>query len=58
MDQEPQHTTQSTEEELALLRRAKFGELPAQVAPDDLIQTKETEPPQEGLRPGLGAPGS
>ena len=47
MDQDRQHTEQFTDEELVLLRRARFGELPAGVVPDDLIETTETDRPHE-----------
>ncbi|GLZ39531.1 hypothetical protein [Actinokineospora sp. NBRC 105648] len=33
-----------TDEELAFLRHARFGELPARVLPADLVELKETEP--------------
>jgi hypothetical protein len=46
VDQEPQHPKQSTDES-ALLRRAKFGKLPARVVPDDMIETAETDRPHE-----------
>ncbi len=32
-----------SDEELAFLRHARFGELPARVPPEDLIETQETE---------------
>jgi hypothetical protein len=53
MDQDRQHTEQSADEELALLRRARFGKLPAQgVAPDDLVETMDTDlPPEEWQEP-------
>src|SRR6516165_4654978 len=57
MDQDRQHTKQFTDEELALRRHARFGQLPARVVPNDqlparvlpndLIETKETDPPHE-----------
>jgi len=47
MDQEPQHAKQFRDEELALIRHAKFGEPPARMAPDNLIETREADPPHE-----------
>jgi hypothetical protein len=57
MDQDRQHTEQFTDEEVALRRHARFGQLPARVVPDDLayltrcagdlIETKQTDPPHE-----------
>ena len=35
------------DEQPASLRHAKFGELPARVVPDDLIETKAADPPQD-----------
>ena len=47
---------QFTDEEYAFLRRARFGELPARVAPEDLVEMAETDapnedPPEPVLRP-------
>jgi hypothetical protein len=57
MGQDRQHTEQFTDEESALRRHARFGQLPARVLPNDqlparvlpndLIETKETDPPHE-----------
>jgi hypothetical protein len=47
MDEDREHAEQLTEEERALRRRARFGELPAGVEPGDLIETRETRPPHE-----------
>ena len=33
-----------TDEEAAFLRHARFGELPARVRPDDLVELQETDP--------------
>jgi hypothetical protein len=57
MDQDRQHTEQFTDEEVALRRHARFGQLPARVVPDDfayltrcaddLIETRQTDPLHE-----------
>jgi hypothetical protein len=36
-----------TEEELAEVRQARFGHLPARVRPEDLIESENIEPAQE-----------
>jgi hypothetical protein len=54
MDQDRRHTEQFTDDELVLLRHAKFGELPAGVVPDDLIETTDTDRPhQEPQEPSV-----
>ncbi len=55
MNDEHGPTEQFTDEELAFLRYVRFGELPARVAPSDLVETTETdlpheEPPQPPVR--------
>ena len=47
MDEDREHHERFTDEELAFLRFARFGELPARVAPADLIESAETDPPHE-----------
>ncbi|MFD4192445.1 MULTISPECIES: hypothetical protein [Amycolatopsis] len=39
-----------TDEELAFLRFARFGELPPRVLPDDLVEVVETEQPDLPVR--------
>lgn len=36
-----------TDEELAYLRHVRFGQLPARVRPDELVETEETDPSHE-----------
>ncbi len=36
-----------TDEELAFLRRARFGELPARVRPEELVTLVETDPQRD-----------
>jgi hypothetical protein len=36
-----------TDDELAFLRHARFGELPARVRPDELVQLVETDPQRD-----------
>ncbi|WP_432975722.1 hypothetical protein [Dactylosporangium sp. CA-233914] len=38
-----------TDTELAFLRHARFGELPAQVRPEDRVEIEETDPPRAWL---------
>jgi hypothetical protein len=45
---EPEHREHFTDDELAFLRYARYGELPERVLPADLVELVETEPP-EGL---------
>lgn len=55
--------TSFSDEELAFLRHARFGELPGRVLPEDYTEAAETEPqsealeakPWEGFNPGYGA---
>jgi hypothetical protein len=47
MGDERAHTERFTDDEFALLRHARFGELPARSAPTELVETAETELPQE-----------
>jgi hypothetical protein len=43
-----EHTERLTDEELDRLRHARFGALPARVAPaEELVETVETEPAHE-----------
>jgi hypothetical protein len=37
----------STDEDFALLRHAKFGELPDRVAPEDMVETADADPAHE-----------
>ncbi|WP_426505998.1 hypothetical protein ACPPVO_49300 [Dactylosporangium sp. McL0621] len=55
-----------TDAEMAFLRHARFGELPARVPPEDRVELEETDPPrawidigdsieqQRALQPGAG----
>jgi hypothetical protein len=43
MSEDPEQAEPRTEEELAHLRRARFGHLPARVRPEDLVETEEAE---------------
>ncbi|GIH04651.1 hypothetical protein Rhe02_27180 [Rhizocola hellebori] len=36
-----------TDDELAFLRHARFGELPERVRPDELVQLVETDPARD-----------
>jgi hypothetical protein len=36
-----------TDDELAFLRHARFGELPERVRPEDYVELAETDPPAE-----------
>jgi hypothetical protein len=36
-----------TDDELAFLRHARFGELPERVLPEDQVELRETDPPAE-----------
>jgi hypothetical protein len=47
MGEDRGHTEQFTDEEFAFLRHVRFGELPARVAPADLVETAEADPPHE-----------
>jgi hypothetical protein len=44
-DEEPVPAQRFTDEEMAFLRHVRFGELPARVAPTELVETVETEQP-------------
>ncbi len=41
------HTGQLTDEEIAVLRQVRFGEFPARVAQEDLVETADADPPHE-----------
>lgn len=45
MSDERTHREQFTDEEFAFLRHARFGELPAPVRPEEMVELSETEPP-------------
>ena len=45
MQDSREHTEQFTDEEYACLRYVRFGELPPRVAPADLVELAETDPP-------------
>ncbi|MEH0983716.1 hypothetical protein [Micromonospora sp. CPCC 205556] len=45
-DREP--TDRPTDDESEARRRARFGKLPKRFAPEELVETKDTEPPPEG----------
>ena len=47
MGEDRGHTERLTDEEFEVLRHVRFGKLPAQVAPADLVETAETDPPHE-----------
>jgi hypothetical protein len=47
MGEHREHTERFTDEEFAFLRHVRFGELPARVAPADMVETAETDPPPE-----------
>lgn len=42
---------QFSDEEMAFLRHAEFGELPPRVMPDDRVEGTETEPRRDGPEP-------
>jgi hypothetical protein len=44
---DPGNTERFTDEEYAFLRHIRFGELPARVAPEDLVEAVETDPRHE-----------
>jgi hypothetical protein len=41
-----------TDEEYASLRRARYGQLPGQVEPEDQVELVDTDPPREIREPG------
>jgi hypothetical protein len=47
MGEDHGHTEPFTDEELAFLRHARFGELPDRVAPGDMVETAEADPAHE-----------
>jgi hypothetical protein len=47
MSEHRSQTEPLTDEELAHLRRTRFGHLPARVKPEDLVETEEAEPSHE-----------
>ena len=47
MDEHREHTEPRTEEEVAHLRRTRFGQLPARVRSEDLVETEEAAPVHE-----------
>jgi hypothetical protein len=47
MSEDREQTEPRTEEELAHLRRLRFGHLPARVRSEDLVETEDTENVQE-----------
>jgi hypothetical protein len=44
---DPGHTDRSTDEQFEGLRHLRSGKLPARVAPADLVETTQTDPPHE-----------
>lgn len=52
MSEEREHSEHFTDEDLAFLRYARFGQLPARVTPAELVETAETDaPPEEPPEP-------
>jgi hypothetical protein len=47
MDDDRERTEPLTEDELAGIRHARFGELPTRVRPEDAVETAETDPAHE-----------
>jgi hypothetical protein len=47
MDDDGEHAEPLTDDELAHLRHARFGELPPRVAPGDTVETTDTDPAHE-----------
>jgi hypothetical protein len=47
MGEDRVHTDRLTDEKFEVLRHVRFGKLPARVAPADLVETTETDPPHE-----------
>ncbi|MCM0673815.1 hypothetical protein NCC78_03710 [Micromonospora phytophila] len=46
MSEDREHPDRSTDDE-SEARRARFGKLPARVAPEDLVETRDTDPPHD-----------
>lgn len=44
---ESEHREHFTDDELAFLRYARYGELPERVRPADLVELVETDPPEQ-----------
>ena len=42
-----------TDDEMAFLRHARFGDMPARVRPDERVEVAETEPPRAWPELGL-----
>jgi hypothetical protein len=53
MSEHPEQTEPPTDEELANLRRTRFGHLPPRVRPEDLVEAEETEPLHEEPGPPM-----
>ncbi len=47
MSEHPEQIEPPTDEELANLRQRRFGQLPARVRPEDLVEAQEAEPVHE-----------
>ena len=46
-------SAQPSDEQAALLRRVKFGELPSRVRPEDWVEETDTDPPAHELEQSL-----
>jgi hypothetical protein len=53
MGADADHAEPFTDEELAFLRKVRFGQLPARVRPEDLVETEETEPAHDEPGPPM-----
>lgn len=47
MSEEREHTDRSTDDEFEARRHGRFGKLPDRVPPEDLVETKDTDPAHE-----------
>ena len=47
MGEDRGHTDRLTDEEFEIQRHVRFGKLPPRVAPADVVETTETDPPHE-----------
>ena len=45
MSEDQGDTDRSTDDEFEVQRRARFGKLPDRVAPEDQVETTDTDPP-------------
>ncbi|MFI5485499.1 hypothetical protein [Micromonospora echinaurantiaca] len=48
MSEDRKHPDRSTDDEFEAKRHVRFGKLPARVAPEDQVETTDTDPPPEG----------